>query len=48
MNSKYNNVFCGHEREDRVPALNLMFSLPNNVSRNFWVTEDMVTLYPLR
>jgi hypothetical protein len=48
MYSKYNNVFCGHKREDEVPSLNLMFSLPNNVLRNFWVTEDMVTLYPLR
>jgi hypothetical protein len=48
MYSKYNNVFCGHKREDEAPSLNLTFYLPNNVSRNFWVTEDMVTLYPIR
>jgi hypothetical protein len=46
--SRYRDVFCNHEREDRVISLYLSFHQPNSNTKNFWVTEDMVTLYPLR
>ena len=45
-NLPYNNIFCGHEREDIVPALLLEFLDEDgwNIAQ-FWVTEDMVQLH---
>lgn len=45
-NLLYNNIFCGHEREDIVPVLLLKFLDEEgwNISY-FWVTEDMVQLH---
>lgn len=46
--SRYRDVFCQHEREDRVISLYLSFHGPYSKTKDFWVTDDMVTLYPLR
>ena len=45
-NLPYRDVFCGHEREDIVPALLLEFLNEEgwNITQ-FWVTEDMVQLH---
>lgn len=46
----YDTVFCDHPHEDEVFTLKLKFyySYSNHYHpRNFWVTEDMVTLYEI-
>jgi hypothetical protein len=44
----YHHVFCGHERDDSVLALYLLFLDENDDPiEHFWVTEDMVGLYPI-
>jgi hypothetical protein len=48
LDSRYRDVFCNHEREDRVISLYLSFHQPNSNTKDFWVTDDMVKLYPIR
>ena len=45
-NLPYGDAFCGHKREDEVPALLLEFLDEDgwNIAQ-FWVTEDMVQLH---
>jgi len=46
----YDTIFCEHESMDEVFTLKLKFyysSSNHSQSRTFWVTEDMVTLYPI-
>lgn len=48
MYIKYSDVYCGSENDDEVLSLHLMFYNENGYGINsFWVTEDMVTLYPI-
>ena len=45
-NLPYGDIFCGHEREDKVPALLLEFFDEDDWDiTKFWVTEDMVQLH---
>jgi len=45
---KYNAVYCDHERDDQVVSLRLHLDLGEAIGYTyFWVTEDMVTLYPI-
>ena len=47
----YDDIFCDSERRDKVFTLELNFYNPTHfpyISHSFWVTEDMVTLYPIR
>jgi hypothetical protein len=48
LDSRYRDVFCNHEREDRVISLYLSFHGPYSKTKDFWVTDDMVNLYPIR
>jgi hypothetical protein len=44
---KYSSVYCGSENHDKVISLMLEFIDEHGIAiGNFWVTEDMVTLYP--
>jgi hypothetical protein len=44
----YDHVFCGHHNSDAVPALYLLFLDEfNKPIDHFWVTEDMIDLYPI-
>jgi hypothetical protein len=48
---EYDDIFCDAERKDEVFSLKLRFYhpySPDSQSRRFWVTDDMVTLYPIR
>lgn len=46
---EYNQVFCDHEREDRVDSVYLEFYDNNHRDLgSFWVTEDMVKFYFLK
>ena len=45
---KYSDVYCGSENYDEVISLHLMFYDENGHGfSSFWVTEDMVKLYPI-
>jgi hypothetical protein len=45
-NLPYNEIFCNHEREDKVPTLFLEFFDEDGLDiAQFWVTEDMVQLH---
>lgn len=45
---QYSDVYCGSENDDEVLSLHLMFYNENGYGINsFWVTEDMITLYPI-
>lgn len=44
VNSRYDEVFCGSKRQDMAISLHLSF----HHSNSFWVTDDMVKLYPLK
>jgi hypothetical protein len=44
----YGDVFCNHERRDKVPALLLdFFNEEGDYIDTFWVTEEMLTLYEM-
>lgn len=45
---EYSYAHCGSDNDDEVLSLNLMFYNKNGYGiKSFWVTEDMVTLYPI-
>ena len=46
----YADIFCDHESDDAVFTIKLKFyhsSSNHYYPRNFWVTDDMVTLYEI-
>jgi hypothetical protein len=46
-NISYSEIYCGSENYDEVISLCLKFYLNEHGDTNFWVTEDMVTLYEI-
>ena len=46
-NISYSEIYCDSENHDKVISLHLNFDLDEMGEANFWVTDDMVTLYEM-